>query len=614
MRSKTSNLGVKKIILIIILIFIFTSCSEESGTKDIVSLQNNECVSGFKIGEIDKASFKVKGVVVSDDIKTVSSPMAGTIDYLDCEAGQKVNANSLIAKVSPDFNNPNIINLSIQKGSLVNQKTNLESVKISTISSFDIQISSLENQILDLKDQIKIIEKNTLLTKQSSGLSKNDLENQISSLEKTLSSLENNLELLSKSKEEALKKLDISGKTLITNIKSTSSDNLLKIDEIFGITDVKKDLNNKYEAYLSAKNSSLKNKVDNNFRILNNLFKNIDTLNNEEISGFLGDLIELDKLSRDAIKESIENVYFTQVQIDSYYSLFLNYGNNISTLKDSLDSLDNTKKSTNTNYDTQISSLENQIATSINSLDNLKTNKIDSVDVGLDLQLSSLDSQLKTLNSNLDNLLSSKSNLQATKETQILNLKNQILQIDQNIDSLNTNLSARNIYAEVSGIVKQKVSSKGNNVGINTPLCQIIPNSNSTKIKIYSPIELDMGDKLTFDFNGINYEIIIENVLIYKDPTTQNYVYESNYLVKDTFKDGEILSLSFSDISITKNSEMENKIIKIPVGYVKNKINGNFVNINSNSGIIEKEIKLGDINGNFVEIKSGLEEVIEICK
>ncbi|MDD3145163.1 MAG: efflux RND transporter periplasmic adaptor subunit [Candidatus Gracilibacteria bacterium] len=604
----------KKYILILILLFILTACSDKLDVNDPLYLQNNECVSGFKIGEIDKSSFKVKGIIISNDVKIVSSPIAGTIDYLDCDAGKEVNINTLIAKVSPDFNNPNIINLSIQKGSLINQKTNLESVKISTISSFDTQISSIDNQILNLKDQIKIIEKNILLTKQSSNLNKNDLENQIISLEKTLLSLENNLELLLKSKDEALKKLSISIQTLLTNIKSTTADNLLKIDEVFGITYANQDLNNKYEIYLSAKNSSLKNKVENDFSKLNNLFKNINTLNNEEISSFLGDLIELNNLSRDAIKESIENIYFTKAQMDSYYSLYLTYGNNISTLKDSLDSLENTKNSTTINYDTQISSLKNQIANSIDNLDNLKTNKIDSVDVGLDLQLSGLDSQLKTLNSNLDNLLSSKSNLQSTKQTQILNLENQILQIDQNIDSLNTNLSARSLYAEVSGIIKQKQSSKGNNIGVNTPLCQIIPNNNSTKIKIYSPIELNTGDKLNFDFNGTNHEIIIENDLVYKDPTTQNYLYESNYLVDENFKDGEILSLSFSDTSITKTNEIEDKIIKIPVGYVKNKINGNFVNINSNSGVIEKEIELGNINGNFVEIKSGLEKIIEICK
>ena len=496
MRSEINTIGVKKIIIILVLLFIFTSCSDKLEKNDSLSLENTKCESWFQIWEIDKTSFKVKWVVVSDDIKTVSSPMAGTIDYLYCEAWMDVNSNTLIAKISPDFNNPNIINLSIQKWSLVNQKTNLESVKISTISSFDIQISSLENQIINLKDQIKIIEKNTILTKESSGLSKNDLEKQILSLDQTLISLKNNLELLLKSRDEALKKLDISGQTLVINIKSSIWDNLLKIDEVFWITNANKDLNDEYDDYLSAKNTSLKNKVENIFRELNNLFKDIGELNNEEISKFLWDLIELDKLSRDAIKESIVNVHFTQIQIDSYYSLFLNYGNNISTLKDSLDSLDNTINSTKTNYDIQISSLENQIAISITGLDNLKTNKIDSVDVWLDLQLSWLDSQLKTLNSNLDNLLSSKSNLQATKETQILNLKNQILQIDQNIDSLNTNLSARNIYAEVSWIVKQKISSKWNNVWINASICQIIPNTNSTKIKIYSPIELSIWDKL----------------------------------------------------------------------------------------------------------------------
>jgi hypothetical protein len=76
--------------------------------------------------------------------------MVGTLDYLNCDAGKKVYKNTLIAKVSPDFNNPNIINISIQKGSLLNQKSNLQSVKNSTSSSFDIQISSVTEQIKSL--------------------------------------------------------------------------------------------------------------------------------------------------------------------------------------------------------------------------------------------------------------------------------------------------------------------------------------------------------------------------------------------------------------------------------------------------------------------------------
>jgi hypothetical protein len=69
--------------------------------------------------------------------------------------------------------------------------------------------------------------------------------------------LESNLELLKKAKTDALEKINISRESLFTNMNSISGDNLLKIDETFGITIMNRDLNDKYEDYLSAKNSSL---------------------------------------------------------------------------------------------------------------------------------------------------------------------------------------------------------------------------------------------------------------------------------------------------------------------------------------------------------------------
>ncbi|MFK7780320.1 MAG: efflux RND transporter periplasmic adaptor subunit [Candidatus Gracilibacteria bacterium] len=594
--------GYSGVFILLLILFTFVSCGETEVNNSDIAGNIEYCENPYKIGEINKSTLKLKGVVISDDMKTVSSPMAGIVDTLNCNAGKKVTSNTLIAKISPDFNNPNTINLSIQKGSLINQKINLESIKSSTISSFD-------NQISDLKEQILITEKNIELTKKSSGLNKNDLEKQIISSETTLTSLESNLILAEKSKIEALEKIDISGVSLFTSMNSLSGDNLLKIDETYGITEDNKDLNDKYEDYLSAKDSSLGNAVELEFIRLNNIFKNINDLSDSEISDFLGDLVVLDEMARDAVKESIANVNFSQTQIDGLYLLFLTYSNSLAEIKSGWDSLENSISSTITTFDTQILSLQNQIDTTKTSLENLQTNKLDSIDVGLDLQLSTFDSALKTLNSSLSNLLS-------TKESQVLSLDNQILQVNQSIDSLNTNLSVRNIYANVSGIIKQKSSSTGNSVGINTSICQISPNTQSKKVKIYSPIELNMGDKLVFEFNNQSYEIMIENVLVYKDSITQNYVYESNYLNENSFKDGEILSLKIENLFLVTQSEEgeKSKNIKIPVSYVINKINGNFVKINSTLGTLEKEIILGDINGNFIEIKSGLENVSEICK
>jgi hypothetical protein len=212
-------------------------------------------------------------------------------------------------------------------------------------------------------------------------------------------------------------------------------------------------------------------------------------------------------------------------------------------------------------------------------------------------------------------LFSNLANLKTTKENQILSLDNQILQIQQSIDSLNVNLSSRNIYANVSWKVKEKVSSTWNNIWVNNPICQIIPNNKSTKIRIYSPIELNINDKLIFEFNNKNYDILVENELIYKDPITQNYIYESNYLNDDYFKNWEIISLSFNEI-LKKDTEILDikKDIKIPISYIINKIGGNFIKIESNSWVLEKEVKLWNINWDFIEILSWLEDVNILCK
>lgn len=592
---------IKKIFSLILLIVLLNSCSntEQLDNADKKELSNITCENPYQIWNIDKSNLELKWVVVSDDTKSISSPIAWVISYLNCTSWKKVYPKTLIAKVNPDFNNPNISNLSIQKASLVSQKANIESLKQTTITNFD-------NQISDLKWQIDILKKNMDLTKKSWDLSRLDLEKQIETLEDTLTSLEKNLDLLNKSKLEALKSIETNKNSTYINIKNIVKDNLLKIDEIFWITKENKDLNDKYENYLSKKDSILLAEVKSDFRELDNL--DITQMSDLEISDFLWKLIILDDKAKESVKKSIVNIYFSQTQIDSFYSIFLNYSKNITDLKNAWDSIENSKTSTITNFDTQISSLESQITTTKNNLENLKDNKLGTIDNWNEIQISNLESQLKTLNTNLDNLISN-------KKSQIINFDNQILQLNQSISSLNSNLSSRNIYAWISGVIKQKLSSKWNTIWPNVPICQIIPNAKSTKIKIYSPVELSIWDKLTFELKWELYEVFIENALVYKDAITQNFVYESNYLDRKYFKDWEIINLSFenndSEKVIEKNIEWT-KII--PVSYVKNKIDWNYIKILSWSLLIDKKVELWDINWNTVEIEKGIENIIQICK
>jgi len=592
----------KKIFSLMILTLLLFSCTNEwseSNNKKVIS-NNDNCNNPYILNTHNKKDLLLKWVIVSDETKNVTSPIGGIISYLNCNAGDKVNSDTLIAQVKPDFNNPNIINLNIQKSSLLAQKSNIEALKNTTISNLDNQIKSTE-------EQIQILEKNIDLTKKSSNLSKKDLEKQIKWLEDTLVSLENNLELLKKAKKEALEKIDISENSLFINIKNISGDNLLKIDEVFWITEENEHKNDRYEDFLSAKNKELLLEVKAEFKDLNNQFSNIDNLDYKEVSWFLSWMLVLDQNARDAIKESIVNVNFPQTQIDSLYTMFLNYTNSLSEIKNSWDSLENSKSSIETNYDTQISSLENQIDTTKNNLENLQTNKVWSVDTWLELQLSNLESQLKTLKTNLNNL-------EASKKSQIINFDNQILQLNQSISSLNSSLAIRNIYSGVNWVVKQKLVSVWNNIGTWMPLCQIIPNNKSIKIKIYSPVELNIWDKLSFSLNWKDYEVVIQNALVYKDALTQNFVYESNYLDRKYFKEGEILNLKLIN-NIDKNDDIENSNKKIiPVSYVENKINWNFVKIKTSTWIVEKKVDLWEINWNYVELIWNLEWINEICK
>lgn len=596
----------KKIYLLLTLLLFLYSCSNEKWNNVVnnnIKWENKiQCRKAFSFWSIDKNNLHLKWVVISDEIKNITSPIPGIISYLDCNPGNKVNKNTIIAKITPDFNNPNISNLVIQKNSLINQKNNIASLKQNTIFNFN-------NQISDIKGQITILKKNIELSKKSSLLNKQDLNKQISWLKDTIDSLNKNLDLLKKSKQDSLNKINISKKTLLTNIKNTLGDNLIQIDTVFWITSDYLHKNDTFEAYLSVKKTSLINEIKTNFYLVNNKTKDLSKLDDNEISLLLWNFIKLDELAQDAMNNSVANIRLPQTKIDWLYKTFLNYTKSITTLKSSWDSIENSIKTTNTNYDTQITSLENQINSSNTTLKNLQTNKIWSIDTWLELQLSTLDSQLKTLQTNLNNL-------EINKKNQILNLDNQLIQLEQSIKSINSNLSVKTIYSNVDWVINKRNISRWNTIAPWISICQILPVKKSLKIKIYSPIKLNLWDKLFFYINKNKYDIFIKNSLIYKDQLTQNYIYESNYLNNLDIKNWDILDLSYEskDKKEYKQTDIKNKIISVPISYIINKINWNFIKVMTNSWVLEKEVKLWDINWKNIEIISWLNWINTICK
>ncbi len=689
----------KKILIFSFLFLLLNSCSQEKKVNINKNTDNKiTCKNSYKILEKNKTNLNLKWVIIESDQKNITSKISWNITYLNCVPWKKVYPKTLIVKISPDYNNPNIknlktqlIDLKTQKLNLLSQIANIKSNKISTSNSFDIQIKSVDNNIESLKSQIEILKKNIENTKNTWKINSSDLDSQIKSLESqieilkenikntkntwkvnnldldsqikslqdSLVKLENSKKIIENSLKNELEKLETSKKNLLITIKNTIKDNLKIIDEVYWITKENKDLNDKFQDYLSAKNISYKREVEKKFFQLNQKINSFDKMSDLEISDYLKNIIYLDNLAWKWVNSSIDNVYFPQTKIDSFYNRFLSYSNNLANLKTNFDNFPESKKVLKTNFENQLNSIDNQIETSKNNLENLKKNKKSSIWintniqvlnmisqlktmetnlenlkknkkssiwVNTDIQIWNLNSQLKWLESNLQNLYSNKKNLIENKKTSLSSLDNQIIQLENNITWLNsnikiinTNLSPNLLYAEGTWVVKQKLASKWNIVWPNTPICQIIPSKKSQKIKIYSPIELNIWDKLTFEFKGNPYEIIIENALVYKDSATQNYVYESNYLDKNYFKSWEIVSLKFeeSPISVSpkgREAKQNDKIIKIPVSYIKNRIEWNFVKVLSWSQVIEKKVELWDINWDYIEIKNWINWVNKICK
>jgi 16S rRNA U1498 N3-methylase RsmE len=78
--------------------------------------------------------------------------------------------------------------------------------------------------------------------------------------------LENSKQKLQQSKQADLDKLKKSLTNSVSQAKSLVNTILLKVDEIYGITNENKHKNDAFESYLSAKNTSLKEKIKNDFR------------------------------------------------------------------------------------------------------------------------------------------------------------------------------------------------------------------------------------------------------------------------------------------------------------------------------------------------------------
>ena len=422
----------------------------------------------------------VYGIVVWDNLKNVFSNIGWFVTELNCQPGKKVTADTVIASITPNENDPTIKNLYLQQSSLEEQLENLEATYEMTEQNFDIQQETLSAQI-----------ENTQNTYNQDSADLQKLENSIQNFK---DQQENTI-------NDAFKKVRTSG-------GSTKNSNL-------------------YEDLYDQRDE-------------------IQDMSDDDFSQYLEDMASLMKKAS------------SYASGDTLYSMFMWLSNGFRASKSTFDSLIDSYASVQNSYDTQHNNLW--------------------------LTINFADEQAQALENN--------------KQMQLNILDNQMQTIQQNLDSLSNSLNGEEITAWVDGVVKVKVVWADNKISPNTMICQIAPtDSTSKKIQIFSANKINIGQIVKL-FNGdtlvgaakIQYE------LPYRDPATQNYIYEivdSNLKIKE----GDRLTIQFfKKIDATE--------AWIPVNFVFAKLDGNYVRIQNWSWFIETKVELWDINGDLVKVSS----------
>jgi len=615
----------KKILLVSLWIslLVLVWCWGDKGIKrDLGEQVNNKelqnkisCSKFFVVWSWEKQAYNLKAKVVASNIKNVVSPSAGIVSYLNCTPWQKVNSKTLIAKISPDWSDPNIKNVVSQKKYIQDQIKNTNSIINSTKLNYSQQLNSLNSQKVNLENQIKILNENLDSLEKQKKYWVGDLQQQLKTLKDQLKDLKISKSKLENSKQADISKLQLSIWNNKESAKSLINNTLLDIDELFGITDTNKHKNDAFENYLSAKNTALKEEIKTDFIKLNSQFEKLNEISNEDFINYIQKVDDLVQKVKQALKASINTRTFPQTQIDALYAKFTNYDNSLIQIKWSLDNLIKSLQTLTNTYDNQIISVQTNINSVQNSIENLEKNKLNSYLASIDVQINQTKSQLQANKTSLENILTSIKNLQNQENISINQLKNQLVQLENSLSSLNIQLSPSSVYAKVEWKVKIKNTSKWNKVWPNTLLCQIIPDKSSLKLQVYWNLgnNWDFGEVEFKDNSWKDCKLKIINKLPYKDPVTQNSIYETENNVNCSIQEWGIISVMYHK---WKNENIIwNQKIFIPLNFVVNKLTGQFVKKQFNSWDIQEiPVKLWNIDGTNVEILSWLKIGDRVCR
>ncbi len=506
------------------------------------------------------------GTVFADTIKNIVSNRWGMLDYINCQPWKQVSKNTIIAKITPNEGDLTYQNSAIQLSALEEQLSNLTTIFSLTEDTLAIQQTMLRDQYDNNSTLLANLDKTEWYTKSSLAYQEDLLDQQY--------------ETLKTSKNVDLDKMKTSISNTYKQYLIMIKDALKKVNDVFTSTNFT----------LSDKDPTLKQEVLSEYSRLKT--KISDTMSASEFSAYLNDFSDFMTLVASSVNATTPSTNLPQsssmwTSIDGLYTTFTTLATTFVWSKSAFDTLASSYDSLKNTYNSQIKTLDT-------NTDNFNDNTAESTKLQIDNQKASLQLAQKTLANQLDAA-------DQNQSLQLMSLKNQLLTLQQNIAVLSNSLQWEVLYAWVEWIVKMRALGEDNKLAPNTLLCQITPtDASNTSIQIFSYQRLALGSKVAIadQWGQFLWTWIVLYEYPYKDPTTQNYIYEIpvvNFAVKENER-----------VSITLSQSADKNDIWIPLQYISPRLEGNLVRKKIWSWIQNIYVNLGDINGEYVQIISGL--------
>jgi len=514
------------------------------------------------------------GTVVADSIKSIVTNRWGILQYIDCQPGKEVTKDTIIAKIQSNPYDLTYQNSAIQLSTLQDQLNNLTSIYSMTEDTLVLQKNILQDQY----------DNNTKL-----------LDNLDKSQEYSASSVQYQEQLL----QQQYTSLQDS-KTVDINKMKTSISNAYKQYMIM-IKDALKKVNDVFttSSYsVSDNNSQLKQQVLSEYSRLSN--KLSDTMTTEQFSQYLSDMSDFMSLAASSIIATTPSTPLPQssslwISIDGFYTTFTTLATTFVWSKSAFDTIAASYDSVKNTYNTQLKSADINV-------DNMNNNTAKSTALALENQVANMELAQQTLATQL-------TAADENKQIQLIGLKNQVLTLKQNIAVLSNSIDGEVLYAGVNGIVKSRTIGEDNKVAPNTLLCQISPKDpGNLSLQIFSYQEIPLWTKVAIaneagDFLG-TWTLMYEYP--YKDPITQNYIYEIPVITLPLIENERVL--------ITSSQLANSSQIRIPLQYVSPRLEGNLVRRKSVTGVQNVYVTLGNIDDSNVQVISGLSVWDEIVQ